>query len=172
MEVLETKTALETQKLGLELAESLRTVSGKFTPLLRSMVAKEDFHDRALVIALNGELGSGKTTFIKGFAVGLGVKETITSPTYVFVRSYTFEPIRRPNFYKDTLYHIDLYRLEPWDKKAFDSFGFKEVLSDLRGIVLIEWAERIKEFGLKANFKINFGYTGGGRTRSLVFDRG
>ena len=163
MEVLETKTALETQKLGLELAESLRTVSGKFTPLLRSMVAKEDFHDRALVIALNGELGSGKTTFIKGFAVGLGVKETITSPTYVFVRSYTFEPIRRPNFYKDTLYHLDLYRMENWDKKTLDSFGFEEILSDPKGIVLIEWAERLENTAYSYGINFEFRYLGNDR---------
>ena len=163
MEIFKTKSTFETEKLGHELAESLRTDSGKFTTLLRSMVAKEDFYDRALVVGLSGELGSGKTTFVKGFAKGLGVKEAVTSPTYVFVRSYSFEPIVRPNFYKDTLYHLDLYRMENWDKKTLDSFGFEEILSDPKGIVLIEWAERLENTAYSYGINFEFRYLGNDR---------
>ena len=169
MVVFKTKTALETQKLGRELAESLRTDSSKFTPLLRSMVANGGSRDRALVIALNGELGAGKTTFIKGFARGLGTKETVASPTYVFVRSYSFELIKSPNFYKDTLYHLDLYRLEDRDKKTLDSFGFTEILNDPKGIVLIEWAERAPHINSEVNLKIDFDYIEEGRERKIIF---
>lgn len=85
------------------------------------------------VIALTGELGAGKTTFVQGFAKGLGIKEKIISPTFVLIRQY---PI--PNTSR-ILYHIDLYRLE-----GFTELGLKEIIGDPNNIVLIEWAEKIK----------------------------
>lgn len=138
-----TSSTKETEKLGESLGRNLMSGSGSFTSILRSAEVMSSGGSQALIIALNGELGAGKTTFIKGFARGLGIKETITSPTYVFVRSYSFEPITRPGFHKDTLYHLDLYRLENQDKKTLQSFGFDDILSDPKGIVVIEWAERV-----------------------------
>ena len=138
-----TSSAKETEKLGESLAHSLRSGSGSFTSILRSVEVEGGLSSQALIIALNGELGAGKTTFIKGFARGLGIKETVTSPTYVFVRSYSFEPVIRQSFHKDTLYHLDLYRLDYQDKKTLQSFGFDEILSDPKGIVVIEWAEMV-----------------------------
>ncbi len=86
------------------------------------------------VIALIGELGSGKTTFAQGFAAGLGIKEKIISPTFVLIRQH-----RIPKTEK-TLYHIDLYRLED-----FTELGLKDLMEDPNNIVLIEWAEKIKD---------------------------
>jgi len=87
------------------------------------------------VIALIGELGSGKTTFAQGFAAGLGIKEKIISPTFVLIRQH-----RIPKTEK-TLYHIDLYRIE----KYFSKLGLKEILENPNNIILIEWAEKLKE---------------------------
>ncbi len=99
------------------------------------------------VIALNGNLGAGKTTFVQGFAKGLGIKEKIISPTFVLIRQHKI-----PNF-KKTLYHIDLYRIE--DTEKFKQIGLEEILSNQNNIVLIEWAEKIKKFLPKSTIRIN-----------------
>lgn len=88
------------------------------------------------IIALQGELGAGKTTFAQGFAQGLGIKSKIISPTFLIIRQY---PI--PN-QKNFFYHIDLYRLEKVDIK---SSGLDEIFSDPKNIVLIEWSERLRK---------------------------
>ncbi len=79
------------------------------------------------IVALYGDLGSGKTTFVQGFAKGLGIKEKIISPTFIIIRQYP------TNFY-----HIDLYRVE-----NFQGLGLKEILENPNNIVLIEWAEKL-----------------------------
>ena len=88
------------------------------------------------VITLKGELGAGKTIFVKGFAKGLGVKNTITSPTFVLVKNYKI-----PNSVK-TLYHIDLYRLE--NPSSLEQLGLEEIFSNNENIILLEWPERLK----------------------------
>lgn len=85
---------------------------------------------RAWVIGLNGELGSGKTRFVQGFARGLGIRRRLTSPTFVLMKKYR------------NLYHIDCYRLnKPKDLLDLD---FKEIIDSPQNIVLIEWAERVR----------------------------
>ena len=86
------------------------------------------------VIGLIGELGSGKTTLIKGIAFGLGVKqrESVSSPTFVLIKEYTG---RLP------LFHFDLYRLDKI--KDIEYLGVEEYLFD-RGVCVIEWAEKMK----------------------------
>lgn len=86
------------------------------------------------ILALSGELGSGKTTFVQGFAKGLGIKEKIISPTFIIIRQYPLPAGRQE------LYHIDLYRVE-----NFQGLGLKEILENPNNIVLIEWAEKIKD---------------------------
>ncbi len=85
-----------------------------------------------MVICLNGELGSGKTVFVKGFAKALEVKETITSPTFSLIKEY--------NDGEMPLYHMDLYRLE--DKK--NDIGLTDYFNR-DGICLIEWPEMLEE---------------------------
>ena len=85
-----------------------------------------------MVICLNGELGSGKTMFVKGFASALGIKETITSPTFTIVKEYLDG--------EAPLYHIDAYRLE--DGK--DTIGLSDYFSK-EGVTIIEWAELIED---------------------------
>ncbi|TSC88598.1 MAG: UPF0079 ATP-binding protein [Microgenomates group bacterium Gr01-1014_7] len=90
------------------------------------------------VITLTGELGAGKTTFVQGFARGLGIKEKIISPTFVLIRQHKI-----PNSSK-ALFHIDLYRLD--DISHIDNLGLKEILENPDNIVIIEWPEKIKKF--------------------------
>lgn len=92
---------------------------------------------RAIIVGLIGELGSGKTVFAKGFAKGLGIKEIITSPTFVLEKIYKLPSNK--NF--QHFVHIDTYRLKP---KELTALGFQDLVYNPLNIVLIEWAERIK----------------------------
>jgi tRNA threonylcarbamoyladenosine biosynthesis protein TsaE len=86
------------------------------------------------IICLNGELGVGKTAFSKGFALGLGISEPISSPTFTIIQEY--EEGRLP------LYHFDVYRIS--DISEMDEIGYEDYFYG-DGICLIEWAELIEE---------------------------
>lgn len=88
------------------------------------------------IFALTGELGAGKTTFVQGFAKGLGIQEKIISPTFVLIRQHQIPKSSK------TLYHIDLYRLE--NKDEFKNLGLEELLNESDHLLLIEWADKIK----------------------------
>lgn len=85
-----------------------------------------------MVICLDGELGSGKTVFVKGFAKALGITETITSPTFSLVKEYQDGEM--------PLFHMDVYRLDG----AKEDFGFSDYLNQ-DGVVIIEWPEMIED---------------------------
>lgn len=98
-----------------------------------------------MVICLDGELGSGKTVFVKGFAQSLGIDEDITSPTFNIIKEYQSGEM--------PLYHMDVYRLEDTN----DEIGVEEYF-EKGGICIIEWSEMIKdklpEERLEIKFKI------------------
>lgn len=114
----------------------------KFATWMASKLIKNNPFDfaqgkGALVLALSGDLGSGKTTFAQYFLRALGVKGKITSPTFVLSKRYTLNAKRYA-----VAYHIDCYRIhKPGDFKVFD---LKDILNVSQNIVLIEWPERIK----------------------------
>ncbi|OHA62540.1 MAG: tRNA (adenosine(37)-N6)-threonylcarbamoyltransferase complex ATPase subunit type 1 TsaE [Candidatus Wildermuthbacteria bacterium RIFCSPHIGHO2_12_FULL_45_9] len=95
---------------------------------------------RAIVVALKGNLGSGKTLFVQSVADALGIREKILSPTFVIHKSYMFSDLEHC---ARTLHHIDCYRLE--QEEDIPGFAWKEILADPRAIILIEWPERIKD---------------------------
>jgi len=98
------------------------------------------------VLALNGDLGSGKTTFVKGLAQGLGVPQDyyITSPTFTLINEY-------PG--RCRLYHVDLFRLE--NAVDFDEIGLADIIAG-DGVVAIEWAQRLTEGFLAEYIAANF----------------
>ena len=98
------------------------------------------------VIALIGNLGSGKTTFTKGFAKGLNIKEHVGSPTFKIVSEYESQYFN--------LYHIDSYRLK--NSNDFLKIGGEEFLIQETGFTLIEWADLIKDILPKKTITINF----------------
>lgn len=89
------------------------------------------------IIALTGELGAGKTTFVQGFAQGLGIKGKIISPTFILIKQHQIPKSSR------MLFHVDLYRLE--DNFDIKSLGLDELWSNPENIVLIEWANKIEK---------------------------
>lgn len=94
--------------------------------------------DRATVVALEGNLGAGKTTFTQVCAKLLGIQDTVTSPTFVILKRYD---ISHPLF--SNLVHVDAYRLE--SGKELEDLDFKEVLDDPKNLVFLEWPERVRE---------------------------
>jgi len=93
------------------------------------------------VLALVGDLGSGKTTFVKGFAKALGVKESIQSPTFILMRPYNYKKTKKQKNKKIFL-HVDAYRVSSADELM--DIGINEYL-DSGAIVAIEWADKIKK---------------------------
>lgn len=99
---------------------------------------------KAVIVALSGDLGAGKTVFTKGFLASLGVKTRVTSPTFVVFKRYAVPPRRafgetgkKRNF--DSVYHFDCYRIK--DPQELKTLGFKDICANPRNIVLIEWPE-------------------------------
>lgn len=86
------------------------------------------------IVAFNGDLGVGKTVFVKGICDYLGVTEYVNSPTYTLVNEYHGKEY--------TVYHMDIYRIE--DEDELFNIGFFEFLSE-GGIVLMEWAENAED---------------------------
>ena len=108
----------------------------KLGAMLGQEIAASDI-DEALVVALEGDLGAGKTTFVKGLAHGLGIKENVVSSTFILIGSYQSNPKLK------TLYHIDPYRLADVSSLAPE---IKELLQVPHAVIAIEWAERLKQW--------------------------
>ncbi|MBA3723922.1 MAG: tRNA (adenosine(37)-N6)-threonylcarbamoyltransferase complex ATPase subunit type 1 TsaE [Candidatus Levybacteria bacterium] len=137
MKKIITESFEQTQKLGSELAQSLN--GGE-------------------VLALHGDLGSGKTTFMQGFAKGLGIKRNIISPTFIIMRTYVMqgEEERGKGKAIQNLYHVDLYRIE--NERDVEGLGLFELLGEKENIVAIEWPEKIENLLPKDKIDIYFEY--------------
>lgn len=106
------------------------------------------------VITLEGDLGAGKTTFTKGIAEGLGVKEMITSPTFTIIKEYTGNI---------PLYHMDAYRLE----HSEEDMGFHEYFNG-EGVSVIEWAQFIADYLPEERLNVKIDYLGENK-RKITF---
>ena len=95
-----------------------------------------------MVICLNGELGSGKTLFVKGFAKALGIQDDITSPTFNIIKEYLDGEAE--------LYHMDVYRVED----DYESVGIEDYFKR-DGVTIIEWADMINDILPKERLDIN-----------------
>ena len=96
-----------------------------------------------MVICLDGELGSGKTVFTKGFANALGIEESITSPTFTIIKEYLDGEL--------PLFHMDVYRLDG----NTEGVGIEEYF-EKKGVVIIEWAKTIKDILPEERLEIKF----------------
>ena len=118
----------------------------------------------ALVIALEGDLGGGKTTFTQGFARGLGVREKILSPTFVIMKRYKLQA----KSYK-LFFHIDAYRLS--GAKELRPLGWRDILKDKEAIVLVEWADRVRRVLPKEYIRFQFEFVDE-KTRNITIEHG
>lgn len=114
-----TKNTEETKKIGAELAADLQ--GGE-------------------ILALSGELGAGKTTLIQGLAGGLGIKEAVTSPTFILLSLYKLPKTLRQIKY---LAHVDAYRLKNSDEAL--GVGLTDYLAKPDTVTVIEWAEKFEK---------------------------
>lgn len=102
------------------------------------------------VVAFRGGLGAGKTTFTHGLAVGLGLRDDVSSPTFAIVNEYS-EPQKTP------LYHFDMYRIA--DSDELESIGFYDYLGS-DAVLAIEWSENIAHELPENTINISFEVTG------------
>ncbi|MBF8280426.1 MAG: tRNA ((37)-N6)-threonylcarbamoyltransferase complex ATPase subunit type 1 TsaE [Candidatus Magasanikbacteria bacterium] len=93
------------------------------------------------IVALQGELGAGKTTFVRGVANALGIRKRIPSPTFTIMNVYKLPRAATKKFHAQRLVHADTYRLEK--PEEIFTLGLDEYLTDGESIVIIEWAERV-----------------------------
>lgn len=139
MEKSITKSAKETQNFGAVTADKIR---------------------RGGIIALYGDLGSGKTTFVQGLGRGLGLSNKIISPSFIIIRTYS---LTGRNFY-----HIDLYRIN--DQKEIVGMGLTEIIQNKENIITIEWPEKIEAMLPKERINIYFEYIDANK-RQIAIDK-
>lgn len=144
MKTYQTFSSEETKRLGSELTRRVLKVKGQAIDVRRG--AKKC---SALVFALSGDLGSGKTTFVQGFLKGLGIKKRTSSPTFVLVKRFKVYGLSFKN-----VYHMDAYRLKK-PKELLD-LGLEEILAGKENIVLIEWAEKVSRYLPKSLIWVRF----------------
>lgn len=123
-----TKNESETINLGVKIASSLKNGD---------------------VIALYGDLGSGKTRLVKGICLGLDVKQMVNSPTFIIVNEYNSAKFHN-------IFHFDLYRLRSEDEIL--AMGFDDYLKN-RGIVIIEWPEHAERLLPEGTIKIHISHS-------------
>jgi tRNA threonylcarbamoyladenosine biosynthesis protein TsaE len=124
--IYQTRNPEETIELGTELASRLKSGS---------------------TVLLFGDLGTGKTHFVKGIAKGLGIEKIVKSPTFAYVNKY--ELPAGPHFY-----HYDLYRLETG--QDLESIGLNETMHDGHSINVVEWADRMGGYAPKDHIRVDF----------------
>ncbi|OGH15091.1 MAG: tRNA (adenosine(37)-N6)-threonylcarbamoyltransferase complex ATPase subunit type 1 TsaE [Candidatus Levybacteria bacterium RIFCSPHIGHO2_01_FULL_37_33] len=140
----------ETQNLGENFARILLAQAVQGVSLSRDNV-----------VALYGNLGSGKTTFVQGLARGFGIRKRIISPTFVFVRQYKVSPPRC-----NTFYHVDLYRIE--NQREIEGMGLREIINDGKNTIVIEWAEKMQNLLPKKRWDVEFKDLGGSKRKITI----
>ena len=133
MEII-TKSAKETREFGKKISASLKGGD---------------------VLALTGDLGSGKTTFVQGLANGLKIEKRVLSPTFIIMRKYEVSANAKIEGIK-YFYHIDLYRLEDDVEKELINLGARDILGNKETVVVIEWAEKATGLYPKDTTRLSF----------------
>ena len=152
--IYKTKSPKETQKIASLLAEKIKIKKTANTTR------------GALVVAMEGELGAGKTVFTQGFAKALKIKAKIKSPTFVLMKHYPIpdsglrikKTISNQQLTISNFYHLDCYRLKNY--KDLLPLGIKEILKEPANIILVEWAERVKPILPRNCIKVHIDHIG------------
>jgi tRNA threonylcarbamoyladenosine biosynthesis protein TsaE len=123
----------------------------QFLELLDPSSSRGKKRNGACVVGLYGDLGSGKTAFAQAVAKFLGIKETVTSPTYVIEKIYSINSL--PTAFKH-LIHIDAYRLEKSSELVH--LGWHEITANPTNLILIEWPERVADIMPAGHIRLQF----------------
>ena len=123
------KSLEDTKNLGIELAEKIQQRKNK----------------EAFIVFLVGDLGTGKTTLVKEIIHALGSNDQVKSPTFTIIEPYELA--------LETIYHMDLYRIN--DSSELESIGLEEYLNEPNAIIFIEWPENSFGYLKKFNMKIS-----------------
>ena len=111
--------------------------------------------DEALIVGLSGHLGAGKTAFVKAIAKEFGIKETVTSPTFVLMKIYDIISVPGNTVWPwGKLIHIDAYRLEK--EEELRALNFFSLLEDKNNLIMIEWPENVGLKSFKEEANISF----------------
>jgi tRNA threonylcarbamoyladenosine biosynthesis protein TsaE len=145
---------------------SLKIDNVRHTAVIAKALAEEVLRTKpskkALVIGLFGDLGAGKTTFVKAFVRGLGMRRKIISPTFVLMRNFSIKgPYHR-------IYHIDAYRV---NAKGLSQLGLKDIMNNPDNIVIIEWADRVRNLLPPNTILIDIKHGDGHNERHFTFNR-
>lgn len=140
---IKTQSAKETKEWGAKLGKKLL----------------QESEGNSFVFSLEGDLGTGKTTFIKGLACELGAKRDIKSPSFVLVKRYKL-PCSKFEF----LFHIDCYRLSG-NTSELSQIAFEDIINAPNSIVVIEWGEKIESLLPEHYYKIEFNYAKQGKRK-------
>lgn len=141
-----TKSAEETKEFGRTISASLK--GGE-------------------VLALTGDLGSGKTTFVQGLAEGLAIDVRVISPTFIIIRKYKIPLATKLKGIKN-FYHIDLYRLEGVVESELVNLGIKDILGKKENVTAIEWAEKATGLYPDDIAWLSFSDMGGNKRKIIV----
>ncbi|MCP6719281.1 MAG: tRNA (adenosine(37)-N6)-threonylcarbamoyltransferase complex ATPase subunit type 1 TsaE [Patescibacteria group bacterium] len=147
--------------MELECQSNSASQTKKIGESLAKVILEEKVKKRAKALGLLGDLGGGKTTFLQGFAKGLGIKEKILSPTFVILKKFE---IKNSDF--EFFYHIDCYRIEK-QKEVLD-LGFKKIISSPTNIIAVEWADRIFKILPKDSILISFEFIDKNKRRIIL----
>lgn len=127
--------------------------------------------NQATLVALQGDLGAGKTTFTQAVARALGITDRVTSPTFVIMKTHqiscqgTALPSGKAVPWGQ-LVHIDCYRLE--SQKDLLQLGWNEIVADSQNLILVEWPERVGALISSPTLKIKFEVTGE-NSRKIIY---
>ncbi len=139
------------------ISHSLEKTAAIASEWLGNITAK-NVKNIATIVGLSGQLGAGKTAFVKAVANKLGVNEDVTSPTFVLMKFYDIvgKQPSGPDYPWKKLVHIDAYRLE--GAQELQVLKFEELATDPKNLVLIEWPENVEEavVGQKGYSQITF----------------
>ena len=136
------KSLEDTKNLGIELAEKIQQRKNR----------------EAFIIFLVGDLGTGKTTLVKEIIRALGANDQVKSPTFTIIEPYELA--------LETIYHMDLYRIN--DSTELESIGLKEYLNEPNAIIFIEWPENSFGYLKKFNMKISLQHLSKNERKCLV----
>ena len=156
------KSLEETQKFAqdflMKLNAGVKSHLAPTSPRLRGASTRDttSHQQKATVLLLQGDLGSGKTTFTQALARELGVKNQLTSPTFVLMKSYEISPTATERFHLSVknLVHIDAYRLT--SGADLRNLGWDDLVNDPNNLIIVEWPELVADLWDGSEFKINF----------------